>query len=222
MAHILIVVLIASFLPFPALGAAPPETAEIPTGTLLSVELVDGVSSSKSVPGDTFRARVLDGVTSKGRVAVPPGTTVRGLVVEAVKSGRLHGQAHLALALSSLELDGSTFSVTTDTLAYMGDPHAGKNLGSVLGGALQGAVMGVLFGGQEGAILGAGAGAGAGALGTIIKGKQDIAFEPGARLLFETRGSFTVQVYATPAPLPSLPAIEKPAVAAPPAGKPST
>ncbi|MBI3299484.1 MAG: hypothetical protein HYZ75_15065 [Elusimicrobia bacterium] len=180
------------------------------------MELVDPVSSAKSAVGDSFRARVLDGVTSKGRLAVPAGTTIRGTVVEAAKSGRLRGQARLGLTLTAVEIDGSTYTVAADTLSYQGDPHAGKNIGSVLGGALQGAIMGVLFGGQEGAILGAGAGAGVGALGNIIKGKQDVAFEPGARLLFETRAGFTVPVYAAPPP-------EKaPAEKAPPASKPST
>lgn len=188
--------------------AAAQETAQVPAGTLLSVELVDPVSSAKNAAGDSFRARVLDGVYSKGRLAVPPGTTVRGSVTEAKKSGRLAGQARLSLTLGSLDVEGSTVTLVSDSLSYLGDPHAGKNIGSMLGGALQGAVMGVLFGGGNGAMIGAGAGAGAGALGNIIKGKQDVSFEPGARLLFETKEPFTVPVYPAPPP------------AAPPEGKP--
>ncbi|TPW20534.1 MAG: hypothetical protein FD126_1586 [Elusimicrobia bacterium] len=144
----------------PASAAAPakPELYDVPTGTLLSVELVDPVTSAKSKVGDAFRGRLLEGVYSKGRVAVPPGATVRGVVAEAVPSGRVRGQSRLALTLASFEVEGSTYAVASDTLSYLGDPHAGKNIGSLIGGALQGAVMGVLFGGAEGAVLGAGAG----------------------------------------------------------------
>ena len=196
--------------PKPA-AAVEQETAEIPAGTLLSIELVDPVSSAKNAAGDSFRGRVLDGVYSKGRVAVPPGSTVRGTVMEAKKSGRFAGQSRLAVTLSSIEVEGSTAAVVSDSLSYLGDPHAGKNIGSVLGGALQGAVMGVLFGGGNGAMIGAGAGAGAGALGNIMKGKQDVSFEPGARLLFETKEAFSVPVY---------PPAVRPAPPPPPDGKP--
>lgn len=191
-------------------GAAPspkPELYDVPPGTLLSVELVDPVSSAKSKVGDTFRGRLLEGVYTKGRVALPPGSTIRGVVSESVPSGRVKGQSRLAMTLAYFDVEGATYAVATDTLSYLGDPHAGKNIGSLIGGALQGAVMGVLFGGMEGAVLGAGAGAGAGAIGTILKGKQDITFEQGARLLFETKQAVTVPIYpAPPSPPPSAPA----------------
>ncbi len=222
------------FLTFLALGAARagehkaavPEMLEVPAATLLSVELVDPVSSAKSKPGDSFRARVLEGVWVHQRVALPPGTTIRGVVTEAVPSGRLTGQARLGLSLSGANVEGSTYAVTTDTLSYLGDPHAGKNIGSVLGGALQGAIMGMLFGGKGGAVIGAGAGAGAGTLGNIIQGKQDVAFEQGARLLFETTQAFSVPVYSPPPAPPAEKPAEKPAErpAAPPSAgvKPSS
>jgi len=193
----------------------------VPSGTLLSVELVDPVSSAKSKPGDAFRGRLLEGVFTRGRVALPPGCTVRGLVAEAVPSGRVKGQARLALTVAAFEMEGSTYSVATDTLSYLGDPHAGKNIGSLVGGALQGAVMGVLFGGPEGAVLGAGAGAGAGALGTILKGKQDISFDQGARLLFETKAPFTVPIFPAPPPAPAAPTPAPAPAAAPAPEKPA-
>lgn len=212
--------LLALAVPAFAADGPKPEIHAVPAGTLLSVELIDPVTSAKAKAGDSFRARVLDGVTVKGRVALPAGTTVRGVVAEAVRSGRVKGQARLALTLASFDLDGSTYAVASDTLSYLGDPHAGKNIGSLLGGALQGAVMGVLFGGGEGAMIGAGAGAGASAIGTILKGKQDVSFEQGARLLFETKAPVSVPTYpappaAAPAPAPAAPA------PAPPAEKPA-
>ena len=202
--------------------AALPEILEVPAGTLLSLELVDTLSSAKSKPGDAFRARILEGVWVHQRVVLPPGTTVRGVVTEAVPSGRLTGRARLGLSVSGVDVEGSTYAVTTDTLSYLGDPHAGKNIGGVLAGALQGAVMGMLFGGKGGAVIGAGAGAGAGTLGGILSGKQDVTFEQGARLLFETRQAFSVPVYAAPASPPAEKPSEKPAAPSTTTVKPSS
>ncbi|MDE2291148.1 MAG: hypothetical protein KGL53_03610, partial [Elusimicrobia bacterium] len=75
-------------------------------------------------------------------------------------------------------------------------------VGGLLGGALKGAVLGMLFGGPRGAIIGAGAGAGAGTAGNIIKGKANVSFDRGARLLFELQAPVTVPAYAAPAAAP--------------------
>ncbi len=171
------------------------ELLEVPAGTLISIELVDPIHTGKNKAGDVFRGRVLEGVWSKNRIVVPPGTTVRGIVKEAERSGRIKKRAKLVLTLSSLQIDGSTIPLHTDTLSYLGDKHAGKNVGSFLGGAMQGAIMGFLFGGKKGAGVGAAAGAGVGAASGLIKGKQDIEFLQGARLLFETTEAVTVPVY---------------------------
>ena len=179
---------------------------ELPSGSFLSVELVDPVSSAKNKPGDVFRARVLEGVWVDGTVAVPPGTTVRGEVTAAEGSGRLKKRARLDLVLRELQLGATRYSVETDSLTYSGDKHAGKTVGALLGGALQGALYGVLFGGKSGAIIGAGAGAGASGIGKVLTGKQEVEFEQGARLLFET---------LAPVGLPAGAPGEKPREAAP-------
>ena len=171
---------------------APPPELEVPKGTVVAVELVDPVSSGKNKNGDSFRARVNEGIWVRGKQAVPPGTTMRGKIIDAVPSGRVKGQAHLAMTIESLELDGSTYTVHTETLSYLGEKHGGKHFGSSLMGALQGALYGVLFGGKEGAIIGAGAGAAAGTAGSVFKGKLDVEYTQGSRLMFETLEPFRV------------------------------
>jgi hypothetical protein len=197
---------------------APAESPmiEVPAGTLLSVELVDPVNTGKNKTGEPFRARVLEGVWAKGAVAVPPGATVRGLLSRVSASGRVKGRSQLEMTLRSVDIDGRTYAVHSDTLAYIGDPHTGSSIGSWLGGALQGAVYGVLFGGGKGAVIGAGAGAGAGGISSIIKGKHEVEFAQGARLLFEL---------STPMRLPALPAAvlaeQKPPAVSSPTAKPA-
>lgn len=182
-------------------AAAEPRT-EVPAGTLLAVELVDPVHSGKNKAGDPFRARLSEGVWARGALALPPGTTVRGELVEAAPSGRLKGRARLAMTLRWIELDGSSHAVKTDTLRYEGDRHAGKNVGAWLAGALQGALYGAVFGGKEGAVIGAGAGAGAGAAAGAIKGRQDVEFPAGAKIMFETAEALGLPAVPAPAAAP--------------------
>lgn len=193
--------------PAPAAAASPVRMLEIPLGTVLSVELVDEISSGKNKAGETFRTKLQDGVWLQGRVAVPPGATLRGLVTEAVPSGRVKGRAKLALTLATLELEGTSYSVRSDTLTYSGEGHKGKHFGSGIMGALQGALYGVLFGGADGAVIGAGAGAAAGAAGSIIGGKEDINFAQGAKLMFEILSPVKVP---EPPSLPASPATTEP------------
>ena len=197
-----------------AAGAAPAvhsSNVEVSSGTLVSIELVDPVHSGKNKDGDAFRARLLDGVWVRGAVAVAPGSTVRGRVLKAVPSGRIRGQARLELSLDCVEMDGRSYPLRSDTLSYAGDPHAGRHIGSWIAGALQGALYGVLFGGEKGAIIGAGAGAGTGAAAAVIKGKQDVEFQPGAKLTFELTAPVTVPAFpAKPAAQDGAPRREDP------------
>jgi len=205
----------------PSKKSAPAALMEIPRGTLLAVELADPVHSGKNKAGDNFRVRLNEGIWLRGKVPVPPGSTLRGLVTEATASGRVKGRSRLALTVRILELEGRSYAIKTDTLTYVGEPHTGRHLGSWLGGALQGALYGVLFGGKEGAVIGAGAGAAAGAGSAVLQGKQDIEFPQGSKLMFETLEPFSVP--EPPAPgLPADTGDEKPAPKAEPGAKPST
>lgn len=221
----LTIILAGAFLAAQAIAAsetpstsAPETSIEVPSGTLLSVELVDPVASGKSKSGDPFRARVNEGVYVRGALALPPGSTVRGTVVEAVPSGRLRGRSKLELTLSTLDLDGSSYSLRTDTLSYAGEGHAGSNFGSLFSGALQGALYGVLFGGEKGAVIGAGAGAAAGGASKVLSGKQDVEFPQGAKLMFETTAPTLLP--RPPAAPAAGPAVDGKPPPAPPAEKP--
>ncbi len=196
------------------LGAKPTKETlvEVPRGTVLTVELVDPLSSGKNKPGDVFRAKIEEGVWLRGQVVVPPGTTVRGVLPEVVPSGRIKGKAKLTLVLQTVELDGRSYEIKTDTLSYSGEGHGGKHWGSSFLGAMQGALYGVLFGGKEGAVIGAGAGAAASTAASILGGKLNVEFAQGAKLMFETLESFSVPELPADARVEKAPAKdEKPA-----------
>lgn len=195
-----------SLLALPLVVAAGDKWLEVPSGTVLTVELVDALTSAKNKEGETFRTKLQDGVWLKGKIVVPPGATIRGLVTEAKPSGRVKGIAKLSLTLSTLELEGQSYELSSDTLTYSGQGHKGAHAGSGIMGALQGALYGMIFGGKDGAVIGAGAGAAAGAVGSIIGGKDDVNFAQGAKLMFELKGPVKVP---EPPPAPAAARVEE-------------
>lgn len=78
----------------------------LPEGTVLRLTLDESVSTASHGPGDAFRARVAQEVRdSAGRVVVPEGARVSGMVTES-RRGEGPADAVLGLALRSLEVQG--------------------------------------------------------------------------------------------------------------------
>ncbi|MCI0353011.1 MAG: hypothetical protein L0Z53_26620, partial [Acidobacteriales bacterium] len=55
-------------------GDAADSKMTIPSGTRLRITLIDGVSSTKSVPGDEFLASLAEPVIVDGKLALESGT----------------------------------------------------------------------------------------------------------------------------------------------------
>ena len=191
----------AAGLEVPAPAAEPGAELLISRGTLLTVSLVDALSSGKNKSGEAFRAKLAEGLWVRGKMAVPQGVTVRGELTEVAPSGRFKGQARMALTLRELEIDGRSYALKTDSLSFQGESHTGHNLGSWLMGALMGLFYGAGIGGKEGAGYGAGVGAAAGAVKGALEGKLDLEYRPGTAFTFEVKEAFEI-------PKPLLPPVE--------------
>src|SRR5262245_1208810 len=64
------------------MAPAPPltETVNIPSGTALTVVMIDAVGTDSSKPGDTFTASLGEPVVVNGKTVIAKGTKVRGRV----------------------------------------------------------------------------------------------------------------------------------------------
>lgn len=166
----------------------------IPEGAQFEVTVDETLSSKASHAGDSFAASLSQAVVKDGKTIIPAGAHVTGRVVDAKDSGRLHVPARLSVALSSVEVDGKSYDIETNTIGKTGENHNKRNLGFIGGGAAGGALIGGLAGGGKGALIGSAIGAGAGTAGAAATGKKDISLPAETRLKFHLVRSVTVSV----------------------------
>jgi BON domain len=175
----------------PAPPPPPPQEVTIPSGTTISVRLIDPLNSATAQQGQTFRASLNAPLTVNGQTAIPAGYDVVGHVVAVQSAGKFTGQSTLTLQLDRLSVNGKHYNIQTDefhreTVARGRKTAEKVGIGSVLGG-----VIGAIAGGGKGAAIGAAAGAGVGG-GVQAAGKT-----PEVDLPSETVLSFTLQAPVT-------------------------
>jgi len=161
----------------PAAPPNAPNKVTLNAGLIIPVRLVDGLSSERNQPGDTFTAALDKELAADGFVIAERGARVEGRVVAADRGGKLSGVASLAVAITWIQTsDGQVVAVQTDPFAR----HAGRN-------HAQDAEM---VGG--GAAIGAGVGAGAGAGAVMLTRGQPATLPSETRLAFRLRAPVTI------------------------------
>lgn len=176
-----------------ALPAAPPQPVSIPSGTAISVRLLDRIDTATGHPGDSFRATLNSPlVDESGATVVPKGAEVTGKIVNLKSAGRFAGSSELALQLTQLSVHGKQYSLQTNQYTRKGKARGKSTAEKVGGGAALGAILGGIFGGAKGAAIGATVGAGAGT-GVSATGRgQQIVLRPETALNFELESALSV------------------------------
>jgi len=160
----------------------------IPSGTVLTIRMVDSVDSERDRVGQTFNASLDEPVLDpSGRTLVPRGSDVVVKLVDDVQSGKIEGRTVLTLDIVSLRVNGREVDVDTVAITEQSSSRTARS-GKVIGGtAALGAIIGAIAGGGKGAAIGAGAGAGAGTVAQVATKGQRV------RIPSETRLTFTLQ-----------------------------
>src|SRR5438552_18663226 len=73
-------------------------------GTVIRASFQHALSTERNAPGDAFTMKVVDDVKVNDRVVIPIGSTIKGIVAESVRSGRVKGRAHMSLRFTELVL----------------------------------------------------------------------------------------------------------------------
>jgi len=161
---------------------------------MLQLSLTTAVASDTSRVEDAVRADLTSPVIVDGRIVVPAGATVSGIVTAVDDSGRVKGRAHIAFDFRSLESDGSRYALSADQVSRIAAATKGEDATKVGIGAGAGAVIGGLLGGKKGAAQGAAVGGGAGA-GVVLATKGgEIRLASGTDVSTQLTAPLTVRV----------------------------
>jgi hypothetical protein len=137
----------------PKTDAPSAAASEIPVGTELDVRLLDSLSSGRNQVEDRFRASTMVDLQSKGRVIIPAGSEMRGVVSGVEKAGRIDRKGALQLAFDQITVNGRQYKLHgTVTQALEGEVKG--EVGKLGAGATVGGIIGGILGGVKGTIAG--------------------------------------------------------------------
>ncbi|HOC17810.1 MAG TPA: hypothetical protein PKK95_06065 [Vicinamibacterales bacterium] len=153
--------------PIPAPAPAPPAEAsepvrqgtitrpnEVPVGTELDVRLQHRLSSDDAKVEDRFEATTMVDLVEGGKVLIPAGSLVRGVVSGVEKAGRLNRTGRLTLSFDQITVGGRSYPIhATVTQAIESEGIRGE-AGRIGAGAGVGAVIGGILGGFKGVLAG--------------------------------------------------------------------
>jgi hypothetical protein len=161
----------ADQMPYRRDGSTANSHYTIPSGTRITVRMLDGVSSEKQKVGEEFRASLDEPIIYEGVEVVPRNADVRGRITEVTDTQRVTGTTELSLELTRLTAGGITYAISTSEHSDMGESRSGETLSRAGTGAGVGAAVGAIAG--KSAAIGAGAAAGGTtAIQVLTKGEK--------------------------------------------------
>jgi len=126
----------------------------IAVGTEFDVRLQKELSSGTAAVEDRFEATTLVDLTRDGRIVIPAGSVMRGVVSAVDKAGRADRKGSLTLSFDRITVHGRAYDIK-GTVTQAMEGSTGNEVKKVGGGAAAGAIIGALLGGGKGALIGA-------------------------------------------------------------------
>jgi hypothetical protein len=142
-------------------SVAPVQTVlEVPVGTEMDVRMSESLDSGTAVVEDRFEATTVADVHVGGRLAIPAGSVVRGVVTAVERGTRTNRTSRLTVSFDQVTINGQAHPIRgTVTEAIQGSGMKGE-IGRTSAGAGAGALIGGLLGGVKGALVGVAIGGG--------------------------------------------------------------
>ena len=180
------------------LGIAAParaaEANEIPAGVHVLLKMQNSITTKTAKKGDYVYLTTATPVVADGRVVIPPGSYVQGVVTRVKRAGRIKGKAQLGISLETVTLANGTVyqmhprvasvegsgggKIIDDENTVEQSPNGPSDYSPVMMTTMGGAMIGTWAGRGSGSTLrGLGIGAGAGAatglaLGLLQRGND--------------------------------------------------
>jgi hypothetical protein len=181
----------------PAPGGAPiirPADVNIPAGSELAIRIDQRISVKTTPPGATFDGEVVDAWTDgNGRMVLPKGTPVQGIVVASHRRGHFKGSSLLELRLTSLTLNGQQYLVDTHDVTRTKKGKGKRSAAFIGGGSGLGMLIGGIASGGTGLLIGGLAGGGAGTAAAGLTGNRDLDIPSESIVHFKLADDLTLQ-----------------------------
>jgi len=195
--------------------AAPAHAITLPSGTPLTVRMIDDVDSATTKVGDAFHASLENALVVSEVIVAPKGADVYGKLVRVKPNGKIAGAGKLTLELTGIQVRGQLIAIDSETYEVVGKGRGKQSAGTIGGGAATGAAIGGIAGGGAGAAIGAAAGAGGGTLIQLLRHRDQLRVPSETLLEFKLQQAVDIPAVA---PAPAVPAAaDTPAAPAEPA-----
>lgn len=132
----------------------------IPVGQEMDVRLSTTLSSATAEVEQRFEATTVVDLVQDGRVLVPAGSVVQGIVSGVERAGRLDRSGSLTLSFDRIRIRGRDYDMRATATQVFESKGIRGEAGTAGVGAGVGGIVGGIIGGVRGAILGAVIGAG--------------------------------------------------------------
>jgi hypothetical protein len=184
--------------------------AVIPSGTKVLMVMKNTVTSKNARQGDGVYLETTFPVVDNGRVVIPAGTYVQGVVDSVRRSGRIKGRAEILLHFTTLiypngytlllpgavnSADGNDGQrVKDDEGTVQADGNKGRDAATVATSAGTGAVIGGLSHGGKGAGIGGGIGAAVGVATAMLTRGDEVRLASGTSVEMVLQRAVTVDM----------------------------
>jgi hypothetical protein len=136
----------------PPVSEARISATEIPVGTEFDVRLQSRLNSGTARVEDRFDATTIVPYERNGRMLVPAGSVMRGIVNAVTPASRgINRRGELTLVFDRFTIEGRTYSARATVIQAL---QAEADTGRVAAGAGVGAIIGGILGGVRGALTG--------------------------------------------------------------------
>jgi hypothetical protein len=135
-------------------GSSPASPGTVPSGTELDVRLQTALSSDTNQVEDRFEATTIVDLRQDGRVLIPAGSVVRGVVTAVDDAGRVNRKGRLALSFDQITVGGRAYPIRGTLTEALESGGYREDAGKIGTGAAVGGIIGGILGGFKGALAG--------------------------------------------------------------------
>jgi hypothetical protein len=180
----------------PANRTAAPAAREItiPAGTTLSVRLQSPIGSDTSRPEQRIDGMLTRDVRIGGVEALGAGASLRGIVTNAERSGRVKGRANVAFKFDHISSGGTLYPISTRTISRVAPGTKKRDAATIGIPAAGGAIIGGIIGGGDAAVKGGAIGGAAGTAAVLSTRGKEVRLGAGTVVTVRLAAPLTVRV----------------------------